>query len=76
MAQVSPEPYVGQARIVLGLTMPSKRAAIAIRLLDHVAEMNTDPEFNAALGWEAGVAVDYFVLNLSRNAQRRQRCGI
>jgi hypothetical protein len=41
---------------------------IAVGLLDHVAEMNADPEFDAALGRESGVALDEAVVHLDRAA--------
>ena len=37
---------------------------IAVGLLDDVAQMNADPEFDAALGRQAGVALDEAVLHL------------
>ena len=52
--------------------MPSIRAAtftpsahqVAVTLLNHVAEMDADPELDAALGRQAGVALDHAVLHL------------
>ena len=41
---------------------------IAVSLLDHVAQMNADPEFYAALRRQAGVALDHAVLHLDRAA--------
>jgi hypothetical protein len=41
---------------------------IAVALLDHVAQVNSDPELNAALGRHAGVAFDHRVLNFHRTA--------
>ena len=41
---------------------------IAVGLLDDVAEMNADAEFYAALGRQAGVALDEAVLHLDRAA--------
>ena len=41
---------------------------VSIALFDHVAEMNADPEFDAALGRQAGVALHEFVLQLDRAA--------
>ncbi len=43
---------------------------IAVALLDDVAEMNADPEFDAALGRQAGVALDHAVLHFDRAAHR------
>ena len=43
---------------------------VAVALLDHVAEMNADAEFDAALGWQAGVALDHAVLHFDRAAHR------
>ena len=37
---------------------------IAVALLDHVAEMNADPELDAAIRRQAGVALDHAVLDL------------
>src|SRR5271170_41105 len=37
---------------------------IAVALLDHIAEVNTDPEFDAALGRQARVAFNKAVLHL------------
>ena len=37
---------------------------IAIRLLDHVAEVDADAELNAPLGRQAGVALEHAVLHL------------
>jgi hypothetical protein len=69
---------------VLGQTDPARRAnalqtrgdvdavahQIAVGLLDHVAEMNANLEFDAALGRQAGVAFDEAVLHLDRAAHR------
>ena len=41
---------------------------IAVGLLDHVADMNADAELDAALGRQAGVALDEAVLHLDRAA--------
>ena len=41
---------------------------IAVELLDDVAEMNTNPEFDAALGRQAGVTLDHAVLYFDRAA--------
>ena len=37
---------------------------IAVALLDHVAEMDADAEFDAPLGRHAGIALDHAVLHL------------
>ena len=37
---------------------------VAVALLDHVAQMDTDTEFDATLGWKTGVALDHTVLHL------------
>ena len=37
---------------------------VAVALLDHVAKMDADPKLNAALGWQASVALDHAVLHL------------
>ena len=37
---------------------------IAVALLDDIAEMDADAEFDAALGGQAGVALDHAVLHL------------
>ena len=37
---------------------------VAVALLDHVAQMNADAELDAALGRQAGVALDHAVLHL------------
>src|ERR1700722_8375197 len=41
---------------------------VSIALFDHVAEMNADPELNAALGRQAGVALQESMLQLDRAA--------
>ncbi len=41
---------------------------IAVGLLDDIAQMNADAEFDAALGRQAGVALDQAVLHLDRAA--------
>ena len=43
---------------------------IAVGLLDDVAEMNADAELDAALGRQAGVALDHAVLHFDRAAHR------
>ena len=43
---------------------------IAVGLLDDVAQMNADPELDAALRRQAGVALDEAVLDLDRAAHR------
>ena len=43
---------------------------IAVGLLDDVAEMNADAEFDAPLGRQAGVALDQAVLHFDRAAHR------
>ena len=43
---------------------------VAVGLLDDVAEMNANPEFDAALRRQAGVALDEAVLHLDRAAHR------
>ena len=43
---------------------------IAVALLDHIAQMNADAEFDAALGRQAGVALDHAVLHFNRAAHR------
>ena len=43
---------------------------IAVGLLDHVAEMDADAKLDAALGRQAGVALDDAVLHLDRTAHR------
>ena len=43
---------------------------VAVALLDDVAQMNADAEFDAAFGRQAGVALDEAVLNLDRAAHR------
>ena len=37
---------------------------VAVALLDHIAEMDADPELDAALGRQASVALDHAVLHL------------
>ena len=37
---------------------------VTVALLDHIANMNANPEFNTAIFRYAGVAVDHRVLNL------------
>ena len=41
---------------------------VAVGLLDHVAEVNADAEFDAALRRQAGVALDEAVLHFDRAA--------
>ena len=41
---------------------------VAVALLDHIAEMNADPELDAALWWKAGVALDHAILHLDGTA--------
>ncbi len=41
---------------------------IAVGLLDHVAQMNADPELDALVRRQAGVALDHGVLDLDRTA--------
>ena len=43
---------------------------IAVGLLDHIAEMDSDAELDAALGRKAGVALDHTVLHLNGAAHR------
>ena len=43
---------------------------VAVALLDHVAKMNADAEFDAPLGRHAGVALDHAVLHFDRAAHR------
>ena len=43
---------------------------IAVALLDDVAEMNADAEFDAAIGRHAGVALDHRVLHFDGAAHR------
>ena len=43
---------------------------VAVGLLDHVAEMNADAELDAAVGRQAGVALDHAVLHLDCAAHR------
>ncbi len=43
---------------------------IAIGLLDHVAEMNADAEFDSAVVRHAGIALDHAALNLDGAAHR------
>src|SRR5208282_5492075 len=43
---------------------------VAVALLDHVAEMNADAKFDAALLWYARIALDHGVLHLDRAAHR------
>ena len=43
---------------------------VAVRFLDDVAEMNADPEFDAPVRRQAGVALDHAVLHLDRAAHR------
>ena len=43
---------------------------IAVALLDHVAEMNADAEFDALFGRQAAVALDHAVLHFDRAAHR------
>ena len=43
---------------------------VAVALLDDVAEMNADAELDAALGRQAGVALDHAVLHLDGAAHR------
>jgi hypothetical protein len=50
---------------------------IAVAFFDHVAQMNADPEFYAALRWRADVVFDKAVLHLDgAGVPRRPRCGI
>jgi hypothetical protein len=37
---------------------------VAVALLDHIAEMDTDAEFDTPLGWKTGIALDHAVLHL------------
>jgi hypothetical protein len=41
---------------------------VAVGLFDDVAQMNADPEFYAALGRQAGIALDEAILHLDRAA--------
>jgi hypothetical protein len=41
---------------------------IAVALLDHIAEMDSDAELDAALGRTAGVALDHAVLHFDGTA--------
>ena len=41
---------------------------VSVALFDHVAEMNADPELDAALGRQAGVALHESMLQLDRAA--------
>ena len=43
---------------------------VAVRLLDHVAQMNADAELDPALGRHARVALDHAVLHFDRAAHR------
>ncbi len=43
---------------------------VAVGLLDHVAEMDADAEFDAAVDGHAGVALDHAVLHLDGAAHR------
>ena len=43
---------------------------IAVALLDHVAEMDADAKLDAALGRQAGIALDHAVLHLDGAAHR------
>ena len=43
---------------------------VAVALLDDVAQMNADAEFDAALGRQAGIALDHAALHLDRAAHR------
>ena len=43
---------------------------VAVRLLDHVTQMNADAEFDAALARQAGVALNHAVLDLDGAAHR------
>ena len=43
---------------------------VAVALFDDVAEMNADPEYDAAIGRQAGVALDHAVLHLDRATHR------
>jgi hypothetical protein len=43
---------------------------VAVGLLDHVAEVNADAEFDAPLRRHAGVALDEAILHLDRAAHR------
>ena len=43
---------------------------VAVALLDHVAEMDADPELDAALGRHASVALDHGVLHFDGAAHR------
>ena len=44
---------------------------IAVALLDDVAEMNADAELDAALGRQAGVALDHAVLHFDRASKEQ-----
>ena len=37
---------------------------VAVALLDHIAQMDTDAKLDATLGWKARVALDHAVLHL------------
>jgi hypothetical protein len=37
---------------------------IAVALLNHIAQMDTDSKLDATFGWKAGIALDHAVLHL------------
>ena len=43
---------------------------IAVALLDHVAQMDTDAELDALVGRDAGIALDHAILHLDGAARR------
>ena len=43
---------------------------VAVAFLDHIAKMDADAELDAALGWQARVALDHPVLHLDGTAHR------
>jgi hypothetical protein len=43
---------------------------VAVALIDHIAEMNSDPKLDAALGRQSRIALDEAVLHFDREAHR------
>ena len=50
--------------------------SIAVGLFDHIAEMNADAEFDAALLRQAGVALDHAVLHLDGATHRVDHAAV
>src|SRR5262249_9010212 len=43
---------------------------IAVALLDDIAKMDADAEFDASIGWQPGIPLDHAILHLDRAAHR------